>query len=63
MRLSVFLIQDKNLTECTAKEKKAHTKTALEFVVKNNIFLNLDFLDFNTCNSGMLVVVPMSSSN
>jgi hypothetical protein len=34
MRLFGFLIQDKNLTECTEKEK-AHTKTAPDFAVKN----------------------------
>ena len=39
IRLSNFLIQDKNLTECMKEEKKAHTKTAPEFAVKNkNIF-------------------------
>ena len=37
IRLSGFLIQDKNLTECMTeeKEKKAHTKTARGFAVKN----------------------------
>ena len=38
IRLSGFLIQDKNLTECMAKKKKknkAHTKTAPEFAVNN----------------------------
>jgi hypothetical protein len=48
MRLSGFLIQDKtfriliqdkNLTECTEK-KKAHTKTARVFAVKNKIWKN-----------------------
>ena len=39
-RLSGFLIQDKNLTECIVKEKKkknkAHIKITPEFAVKNN---------------------------
>ena len=38
MRLSSFLIQDKNLTECMAEKEekeKAHTKTAPVYAVKN----------------------------
>ena len=46
MRLSRFLIQDKNLTECMKEKKKAHTKTAPEFAVKN-LYWSLDARNSN----------------
>ena len=54
MYISGFLIQDENLTECTAKEKeenKAHTKTAPEFAVKNILGFGFTNLIFQNSNS------------
>ena len=56
IRISDFLIQDKDLTEWTVKKKKAHTKTAPVYAVKNSKALDIKEIYKGIFDSGLVLV-------